>query len=608
MRIPSGVPDMTSDNPDDPPRHGWGRWLPGLWTLSRYRATDFLPDAFAGLALTAVLVPVGVAYAVASGVPAISGLYATIAALIAYALFGPSRTLVVGPDSSLIVLVLGVVLSLSADDPQRAVAIAAAVTLVSGALCALAGIGRLGFITELLSKPIRYGYMNGIALTVIASQLAPLLGVQSSGGRLLSMAGSTISEAAAGNVNAASLTLGIVALLALFAAKVVPRLPGVLAVVVLATAVVGIFDLDETHGVAVLGSLPQGLPLPSLPLIGIDDLVPILMGGMAVALVSFADMSVLSRTFAARADARVDPNQELVALGAANLAAGFFQGIPVGPSASRTPVAQDAGARTQATGLVGALGVAALLVFAPGLLAELPRAVLAAVVIAAALSLIEIRGLIRIFRIQQWEFWLSLICLAGVVVVGPTRGIAIAVSIAVVEFLWDAWRPHSAVLGRVENLKGYHDVSRYPEATQVPGLVLFRWDAPLFFANAEFFRTRLLAAVAESPTPVRWVVVGAAPITNVDVTAADTLDALDHELERAGIDLRFAELKDPVKDQLKRFGLFEQFGKERFFPTMGQAVSGYVAAHDVEWIDWEDRPRRRPRTRRTSEAGRETKR
>jgi len=360
--------------------------------------------------------------------------------------------------------------------------------------------------------------------------------------------------------------------------------------VVTATVIVAAFGLATRAGVSVLGLLPQGLPSPRLPLVHGDDLVPILMGGVAVALVSFADTSVLSRTYAARLRTPVDPNQEMVGLGVANLAAAFFQGFPISSSSSRTPVAETAGARTQLTGVVGALAIALLLLLAPDLLQHLPHTALAAVVIASAIGLIEVSDLRRIYRIQRWEFWLSMVCFAGVAMLGAIPGIALAIVIAVIEFLWDGWRPHSAVLGRVERVKGYHDIARYPEARLIPGLVLFRWDAPLFFANAELFHERVLDAVANSPTPVRWLVVAAEPVTSVDVTAADAVCELDDTLHAAGIELCFAEMKDPVKDKLKRFGLFTRFGEQTFFATLGEAVSAYRTAHGVEWVDWEDRP------------------
>ena len=568
---------------------GWMRWLPGLSTLRCYEIAWLRHDFVAGLVLTAVLVPVGIAYAVAAGVPAICGLYATVFGLLAYALFGPSRVLVLGPDSSLVALVLGVVLPLSAGDPQRAVALAGMMAVVSGTLCILAGVARLGFVTELLSKPIRYGYMNGIALTVLVSQLPALFGFSVDGNGLLRGTRALIEAILAGKTIWASLALGACTLAVIFFLKRSRRLPGVLIAVVGATLIVDALDLAARAGVSVLGSLPQGLPALAFPSIRSSDIVPVLLGGMAVALVSFADTSVLSRAYAARAGTFADPNQEMVGLGAANLAAGFFQGFPISASASRTPVAETAGATTQMAGVVGALAVAALLMFAPDLLKNLPTATLAAVVIASAIALFEIADLRRIYRIQRWEFWLSIGCSAGVAVLGAIQGIGLAILIAVIEFLWDGWRPHSAVLGRVDGVKGYHDVSRYPDARIVPGLVLFRWDAPLFFANAELFRDRVLDAVAASPTPVRWLVVGAEPVTSVDVTAADTLDELDDTLHAAGIELCFAEMKDPVKDKLKRFGLFSRLGEQRFFATVGEAVSRYVKAHPVHWVDWEDR-------------------
>jgi high affinity sulfate transporter 1 len=568
---------------------GWMRWLPGLHVLRNYEIAWLRSDVFAGLALTSVLVPVGIAYAVASGVPAISGLYATIFGLLAYALFGPSRVLVLGPDSSLVALVLGVVLPLAAGDPQRAMALAGMMAVVSGAFCVLAGTARLGFITELLSKPIRYGYMNGIALTVLVSQMPALFGVSVEGEGILGISRGFVEAVLAGKTNWVALMLGAGTLLVIFLLKGSRRLPGVLIAVAGSIAVAAVLDLAARSGVVVLGALPQGLPALVLPLITTADIVPVLLGGLAVALVSFADTSVLSRSYAARIGTHVDPNQEMVGLGAANLAAGFFQGFPISASTSRTPVAEAAGAKTQLAGVVGAIVVAVLLMFAPTLLESLPRATLAAVVIAAAIGLIEITDLRRIYRIQRWEFWLSMGCLAGVAVLGPIQGIGLAVVIAVIEFLWDAWRPHFAVLGRVDGIKGYHDIKRYPDARFVPGLVLFRWDAPLFFANAELFRDEVLDAVAASPTPVNRIVVGAEPITSVDVTAADALDELDSALRAAGVELCFAEMKDPVKDKLKRFGLFTRLGEERFFATLGEAVSSYVKAHSVGWVDWEDR-------------------
>jgi len=567
----------------------WIRWLPGLNTLRRYESSWLQHDLVAGLVMTTMLVPVGIAYAEASGVPGINGLYATIVPLLAYAVFGPSRILILGPDSALAGVILTVVQPLSAGQPNRAVAVAGVMAIVSGVVCIAVGLARIGFITDLLSKPIRYGYMNGIALTVLLSQIPKLLGFSVTANGPLRLAWAILNKVLAGGTNVVALAIGGSALAFILLLKRWPRLPGILIAVVAATVVVAAFDLGRRASVSVLGPLPRGLPWPRLPLVGVDDLVPILTGGVAVALVSFADTSVLSRTYAARLRTPVDPNQEMVGLGVANLAAAFFQGFPISSSSSRTPVAEAAGARTQLTGIVGALAIALLLVFAPQLLQHLPHTALAAVVIASAIGLIEVSDLRRIYRIQRWEFWLSMTCFAGVALLGAIPGIALAIVIAVIEFLWDGWRPHSAVLGRVDRVKGYHDITRYPEARLIPGLVLFRWDAPLFFANAELFHQRALDAVASSPTPVRWLVVAAEPVTSVDVTAADTVCDLDDTLHAAGIELCFAEMKDPVKDKLKRFGLFTRLGAQTFFATLGEAVSAYRATHPVQWVDWEDR-------------------
>jgi high affinity sulfate transporter 1 len=568
---------------------GWIHWFPGFQTLRDYKSSWLRHDLGAGIVMTTMLVPVGIAYAEASGVPGINGLYATIIPMLAYALFGPSRILVLGPDSALAPVILAVVLPLSAGDPKRAVAIAGMMAIVSGVVCVSSGLGRLGFITELLSKPIRYGYMNGIALTVLLSQVPKFLGFSVSAKGPLRQVWGIVQLILEGKTNVTAFAIGAGTLALILLLKAKPRLPGVLIAVVAATVVVAFFNLAMRAGVSVLGPLPQGLPSPKLPFARVDDWTQVLLGSVAVALVSFADTSVLSRTYAARLRTPVDPNQEMVGLGVANIAAAFFQGFPISSSSSRTPVAEAAGARTQLTGVVGAFAIALLLLFAPQLLKDLPQTALAAVVIAAAIGLVEISNLRRIYRIQRWEFWLSMTCFAGVAVFGAIPGITIAIVVAVIEFLWDGWRPHSAVLGRVERVKGYHDITRYPEAQLIPGLVLFRWDAPLFFANAELFHNRVLDAVASAPTPVHWIVIAAEPVTSIDVTAADALAELDDSLREAKIELCFAEMKDPVKDKLERFELFARFGEQHFFATLGEAVNAYLASHPVDWVDWEDR-------------------
>ncbi|HEX5264812.1 MAG TPA: sulfate permease [Phenylobacterium sp.] len=556
----------------------WMHWLPGLQVARTYRPAWLLSDLVAGLVLTTVLTPVGIAYAVASGVPAVYGLYATIVPLLAYAVFGPSRILVLGPDSSLAPLILVVVLQLAGDDPGRAIAVAGAMALVSGAVLVSAGVLRLGFVTELLSKPIRYGYMNGIALTVVLSQLPKLFGFSIDSKGPLRDALAIGAQVLNGRANWITFAVGAGALAVTLALRGNKRIPGAAIAVVGATVVVGVLHLASRSGVSVLGPLPQGLPSFAIPSIRDTDAPSILIGGLTTALVSFADTSVLSRVFAARAGVKVDPNQEMVGLGAANLAAGLFQGFPISSSSSRTPVAEAAGARTQLTGVVGALAVALILLAAPTLLQHLPAAALAAVAISSAIGLFEFADLVRIFRIQRWEFWLSVVCFAGVAVFGAIPGIGMAIGIAVVQFLWDAWRPHFAVLGKPDGVEGYHDLKRYPGARQLDGLILFRWDAPLFFANAESFKEQVLEEASRPAAPVRWFVVAAEPVTGIDITAADVLAELELALRERGIRLCFAELKDPIKDKLRKLELLASLDAAKFFPTVEAAVDSYKSS------------------------------
>jgi high affinity sulfate transporter 1 len=569
---------------------GAGRWLPGLQTLRTYQRSWLPRDVVAGIVLTALLVPAGMGYAEASGLPAIYGLYATIIPLVVYALVGPSRILVLGPDSSLAPLIAAAILPLAAGSEAEAVALAGILAISSGLLCVLTGLARFGFIADLLSKPVRYGYMNGIALTVLLSQVPKLLGFSIDAEGVIPAAQALVRGVVDGETNMAALVIGVACLVVIFGFKRWrPRIPGVLVAVVGATVAVGAFDLAQRYDLSVVGPLPKGLPSFEIPSVSADHLGALVAGAIGIALVSFADTSVLSRTFAIRGGYRVDPNQELVALGAANVAAGLFQGFSVSASSSRTPVAEAAGAKTQVTGLVGALAIALLLLLFPNLLQNLPDSALAAVVISAAIGLIEVAGVRKLYRVRKTEFALSIACFLGVAVLGVIEGIFIAVALALLDFIRRAWRPYDAVLGRVDDLKGYHDVSRHPDAKRVPGLVLFRWDAPLFFANAEEFADRVRQAIASSPTRVRWVIVAAEPVTDLDTTAADVLWELEAELAAEGVDLRFAEMKDPVKDRLKRYGLFDRFGDDHFYPTVGEAVHAYVDATGVEWTDWEDR-------------------
>jgi high affinity sulfate transporter 1 len=572
------------------PHNRWLQRLPGLATLRVYQRNWLRSDVVAGLVLTSVLVPAGMGYAEAAHLPPIVGLYATVTCTLAYALFGPSRFLVLGPDSALGALIASIVLPLAGSQPERLIVMAGMLAVLSGALCVLVGLFRLGFVTDLLSKPIREGYLNGVALTVVIGQAPKLLGFGVDGSSLPEEAIGFVRGVLDGKINTVACALGVASLVVIFGCKRwAPRIPGILVAVAGTAVAVAAFELDRSAHVPIVGAVPRGLPQLAVPFVSLKQVIDLLPGAVAVALISLADISVLSRVFAGRTRQQVDRDQELVALGAANIVAGLFQGFPVTSSSSRTAVAESSGARSQLTGVIAALCVAALLMFAPTLLRTLPTAALAAVVIAAAVGLFEFRAVAALLRLRPSEFLQSIACFAGVAFVGVIQGIFIAIGLALLAFIWRAWRPYDAVLGRVEGRKGYHDVSRHPEARHIPGLLLFRWDAPLFFANAEIFRDHVLRAIASAGTPTNWVVVAAEPITDVDVTAAGILRDLREQLKEERIELYFAEMKGPVKDLLIHYGVSAGMIAERAFPTIGVAVDAYLEQHrDVEWHDWDD--------------------
>jgi high affinity sulfate transporter 1 len=583
-------PDAAGRVAAGPTGAGLGRWVPGVRTLRHYRRGWLPNDLIAGLVLTAFLVPVGMGYAQAAGLPPITGLYATIVPLLVYAVFGPSRVMVLGPDSALAAVIAGIILPLGGRDPARAVALAGMLAILTGLMILLAGIARLGFVTELLSRPVQLGYLYGIAITIMVGQLPKLFGFSVGSTGLLSEAWGFVQGLARGETNRAALAVGLAGIAVILGLRRLwPGFPGVMVAVGLGIAAVVVFDLTD-RGVQVIGVLPQGLPSFAFPDVRLADL-PLLFGGaLGIALVAVADTTVLSQSLATQRREVVDSNQELVALGAANLATGLFHGFPISSSASRTPVAISAGARTQLTPLVGATAIILLLLVAPGALRNLPQPILAAVVITAAIGLVDARAVRRLYRIRRPEFVLWLAAFLGVALLGVLVGIFVAIMLSLGDFVRRAWRPHDAVLGREDELKGYHDLERHPDARQIPGLLLYRFDAPLFFANADYFRRRISDLVATTTPRIRWVVVAAEPITDVDTTAADTLLDLLDELRRQEAVLAFAEMKGPVKDRLRRYGLYDQIGSEHFFPTVGTAVDGYLQATGLEWVDWEERP------------------
>ena len=573
---------------------GLGRWFPALALVRRTRGAALRRDVVAGTVLAALLVPQGMAYAELAGVPPVTGLYATLVPLVVYFLLGPSPILVLGPDSAVAPLVAAAIVPLAAGgDASERIALAGVLAIVVGGIMFAGGLARFGFVTELLSVPVRLGYLMGIAATVIVEQLPKLFGFSVDAESFVRGAIDFVSGLDETNGTALALGAGSLVLM-LGLRRFAPRVPGVFIAVVGATVIVAALGLDDR--VAVVGSVPAGLPHVGFPDVSFHDLKTLVPAAVGIAFVAFADTSVLSRSYAGRLHVDVDQNRELAVLGVANVAAGFAQGFPISSSSSRTAVAEDVGAKSQFAGLAGAAVLALLLIFGTGLLHDLPTATLAAIVIVAVLGFIDITGARRLLRWRRSEFVLAMAAFAGVALLGVLWGVGIAIALSLLNFVRRAWRPHDAVLGRVDNLKGYHDIERHPEARLIPGLVLYRFDAPIFFANAELFREHV-AALARSED-VRWILVAAEPVTDIDVTGGETLGALNEELEAAGIALAFAELKDPVRERLRRYGIEDAIGADRFFPTLGVAVAAYLGETGVDWRDWEEppsRPSARPR-------------
>jgi len=547
------------------------RWLPGVAVVRRYERAWLRTDLVAGAVLTALLIPAGMGYAQAAGLPPATGLYATIIPLLAYALFGPSRLLVLGPDSSLAPIIAVSVLPLAGGDPDRAVALAGLLAIMMGGALVIGGLAKLGFVTDLLSKPIRVGYLNGIALAVFVSQVPKLLGFSVDGETALADMRDIVDSTFSGDIDRTSAALGIGSIVAIVLCKrFVPKVPGVLVAVVGSMLVVWVQDLATEISVA--GALPEGLPAPALGGLQWSDVADLIGPALGIALIAFADTGVLSRTFAARHNETVDGSQEMSAIGVANVASGLFGGFSISASSSRTPVAEDAGAKSQLVGVVGAVLIVVFILVAPEATAYLPTATLAAVVLVAAYGLIDVPAVRRFFQVSRTEAGLSVAAFLGVALIGVLQGIVIAVGLSFVAFVNHAWRAYRTELVRVDGRRGYHDVSRHPEGHRIPGLLIVRFDAPLFFANGAQFDDYVRSLVVAAPEPVHTVILAAEPITSIDTTALDELIELDDHLARHGITLVFAEMKGPVKDQLRRFGMGVRFDESHFYATLGTAV------------------------------------
>jgi len=562
-------PTKTSDRTDQ-----IGKWLPGLQVLRNYHRAWLPRDLVAGLVLSTLLVPQGMAYAELAGLPAITGLYATVACLVAYAVFGPSPFLVLGPDSALGPMVAAVILPLAAGDLERAIALAGMLALLVGLINIVASLTKFGFVADLISKPVRVGYLAGLAITIFISQLPKLFGYSIDGDGPIREMDAFLNNL--GQTNFLALGIGVLCLVVILTLKRwTPRVPGILVAVVVAIGLSALLDLGG-KGVSLIGVLPQGFPLPSFPSVAPSELPLLAAAALGISLVAVGDTISTSAGFASRRGYDVDSNQELLGIGAANIFSGILGGFPVSASGARTAVAEQSGAKTQLTGIVAALLVLAMLLFLPGLMQHLPQSVLAAVVIVASISLFEVSTLRRFLKTRKSEFFLALVSLLGVAFVGVLKGIIIAVVLSILQFFERAWRPYHAVLGKVEGIPGFHDIKRYPDAQQIPGLLIVRWDAPLFFANASLFRDLVRTLITQTESKPIWVLVTAEPVTDVDTTAADMLADLVQELNAADIHLIFAELKTPIKEKIVLYSLLDTIEERHFYPTVEVAVEAFL--------------------------------
>lgn len=577
------------DTDRSPPRERWARVaqalrqtttrvLPGLEWMRGYHGAWLRPDLIAGVTLAAVIVPIGMAYGQLAGLPPVTGIYASMLPLLAYALFGSSRLLIVGPDASSAALVAAAVAPLAAGSATRYAGLAALLAIETGVICVVAGIARLGFIASFLSRPILVGYMNGLALTVIASQLPGVFGITVTATGFFGQIVQLIANL--GHTHA--LTLGIgVGVLAIIVTlrRIAPALPGPLIAVVAATLAVIVWRLD-TRGVQTIGAIASGLPALTMPQVTPSDAFHLLGDALGVALLIFSDTILNARTFAARTGDRVRANQELISLGVANATAGLSQGFPVSASGSRTAVNEAAGGKTQLAGIVAAIALAIMLLLLTGPLSAFPTAALGAILIAAAARLFDMSTLRSLAHADWRELAVALVTLIGVLTLGLLQGIVLAVALSLLLLLAQAVRPHDAVLAEVKGVDGYHDVEEYPQGSRAPGLIVYRFDAPLFFANADYFQHRVRELIASSDGPVEWFLLDAEAITAVDSTAAQFLEETRRELASQGTLLVIARAKQPVRIQLSRLGLIEAIGKQRFYPSIRSAVEAFHARHD----------------------------
>ena len=552
-----------------------GSALPGVAAVRAYDRTWLRGDVLAGVTVAAYLVPQVMAYAGVAGLPAVVGLWAVCVSMVAYAVVGSSTQLSVGPESTTALMTAVALGGVAVGDPGRYAALAATLAGLVGVICLLAWGLRLAFVAELLSRPVLAGYMAGVAALMAVSQLDTVTGLTVSGDTAVAEVGSVLRQLEGIHRPTVILAASVLVLL-LLTQHLWPRAPGPLLAVVGSAAAVALFDLGS-RGIDVVGPVPRELPSVSLPDLAFQDVRALLPAALGIAVVAYTDNVLTGRAFGERRDSTLDAKQELLALGTANLAVAVTQGFPVSSSGSRTAIVDSAGGRSQVNALVAlATVVVAVVLFNP-VLAAFPTAALGALVVFAAIRLVDVPLFKRIFAFRRTEGALAVGTTAAVLLVGILPGVLVAIVLSLLDLLHRVTRPHDGILGRVPGVAGMHDVDDYPTATTIPGLVVYRYDSPLFFANADDFLTRAIRAVDQAPTPARWLLLNMEANVTVDITAADALERLREELSHRGVVLALSRVKQDLRDELERTGLVARVGEDRVFMTLPFALEAYAA-------------------------------
>ncbi|MFG9881762.1 SulP family inorganic anion transporter [Pseudomonas aeruginosa] len=548
------------------------RWVPGLDSLLHYRRAWFRPDVQAGLSVAAIQIPTAIAYAQIAGFPPQVGLYACILPMLIYALIGSSRQLMVGPDAATAAMVAAAITPLAAGDPQRLVDLSMIVAIMVGLFSIVAGLARAGFIASFLSRPILVGYLNGIGLSLLVGQLGKLFGYEAATSGFVAGILALLENLL--HIHWPTLILGSLSLLLMvLLPRRFPQLPGALCGVLLASLAAALLGLDR-YGVELLGEVPAGLPQLSWPQTSLEELKSLLRDATGITVVSFCSAMLTARSFAARHGYSINANHEFVALGLANIGAGVSQGFAISGADSRTAVNDMVGGRTQLVGVVAALVIAATLLLLNKPLGWVPMPALGAVLLLAGWGLIDVQALKGFWKLSRFEFSLCLLTTVGVLSVGVLPGIFVAVSIAVLRLLYYTYRPSDAVLGWMHGIDGQVELAKYPQATTLPGLVIYRFDAPLLFFNADYFKQRVLAVVDGSERP-NAVLLNAEAMTNLDISGLATLHEVQQILKAQGVHLSLARVTGQTLDLLQRSSMLGEIKPPLVFSSVRSGVSAY---------------------------------